>query len=118
MVSTNSLPFPSDIGFGNVIPICTFGAKRSDALPQTPTFAELVGDSKKDYTIAFSVFSPADVSEASANELQRKLLVPATSDMLAPLGALARNLDPKSAEVVAETLERDFRVAASLVVRS
>lgn len=114
VVSTNSLPLPTDSDFGSVVRICTFGAKRSDAFPQTPTFAELVGDTKKDYTIAFSVFAPADVSDALVNEVQRKLLVPATSDMLAPLGALARNINPKSADVVAETLERDFRVAASL----
>lgn len=118
VVSTNSLPLPMDSDFGNVVRICTFGAKRSDSFPQTPTFAELVGDTKKDYTIAFSVFAPADISEALAQELQRKLLAPATSDMLAPLGALARNVDPKSAEVVAETLERDFRVAASLAIQN
>lgn len=118
VVSTNSLPVPTDSDFGNVIRICSFGAKRSDVFPQTPTFAELVGDTKKDYTIAFSVFAPADVSQTLATELERKLLIPAAADMLAPLGALAAHVYPKSAEVAAETLERDLRVAASLVVQN
>lgn len=114
VVSTNSLPLPTDSDFDKVTRICTFGAKRSVSFPQTPTFAELVGDDKRDYTIAFSVFAPANVSKAFADDLEQKLLVPATADLVAPLGSLALNVQPEPAKIVVETLDRDLRVVASL----
>ena len=54
------------------------------------------------------------MSKAFVDDLEQKLLVPATADLLATLGSLALNVQPEPAKIVVETLDRDLRVVASL----
>lgn len=60
---TNSLPAFMVEHPGTLEVVATFGAQRSPHFPEVPTFSELVGDDKRDYTISFSVFAPAGTPE-------------------------------------------------------
>lgn len=95
--------------------IATSGARRSPELPQVPTLAELVGDSKLAYTISYGVFAPATTASAAAARLTAALLGMRDDKSLhsqARLADIPVQIDGPSA--VLETIARDRRVAENI----
>jgi len=115
IVATNSL-IDGDNRYADdeVNIVCSFGAKRSPLFPATQTFSEIVDDTKRDYTIAFSVFTDAGTPKDFSQKLEQALLVPPTPEMLKPLGALSVHVDLYDAKEATRTLKRDLRVAKTM----
>ena len=112
---TNSLPkFIAD-NPGAIEVIATFGARRSPHFPEVPTFAELVGDDKRDYTISFSVFAPSGTPDEAVVPLGAELAGPYPEDLVAPLAEIGLAIAPADAATARATLERDLGVARSLL---
>lgn len=114
VVTTASLPPVLADRPDAVVPICSFGAKRSPLFPALPTVAELSGNDKLDYTFAFSTFAKAGTPAAAVAPLVQALMQPIDPTLADALGPMARGmLAPEDAAAVTETLERDLRVAKS-----
>jgi tripartite-type tricarboxylate transporter receptor subunit TctC len=108
LVTTNSL----EAHAADLQPVVTFGAKRSPLYPDTPTFAEVTGDDKNDFTYSFALFGPPELDDDLARSLaeatQTACAQPAA---LTAAGRAGLPLACREAEVVEETLERDLQVA-------
>lgn len=114
VVTTASLPPVLAERPNAVVPICSFGAKRSPLFPALPTFAELSGNDKLDYTFAFSTFARAGTPAASLEPIVRALVQPVDPALAGSLGPMASGmLVTEDAAAVTETLARDLRVAKS-----
>jgi tripartite-type tricarboxylate transporter receptor subunit TctC len=112
LVTTNSLEAHDTAAGVELQPIVTFGAKRSPLYPDTPTFAEVTGDDKNDFTYSFALFGPPkldeDLTRTLAEATQTACARPAA---LTAAGAAGLPLACREAEVVEQTLERDLQVA-------
>jgi len=112
LVTTNSLEAHDTAAGVDLQPIVTFGAKRSPLYPDTPTFAEVSGDDKNDFTYSFALFGPSGLDEnltrTLAEATQTACARPAA---LTAAGAAGLPLACREAEVVEQTLERDLQVA-------
>lgn len=114
VVTTASLPPVLAERADAVVPVCSFGAKRSPLFPALPTFAELSGNDKLDYTFAFSTFARAGTPAASLEPIVRALMQPVDPALAGSLGPMANGmLVTEDAAAVTETLARDLRVARS-----
>jgi tripartite-type tricarboxylate transporter receptor subunit TctC len=112
LVSTNSLEAYGDAAAAELHPVVTFGAKRSPLHPDTPTFAEVTGDDKNDFTYSFALFGPPDLDDALTRSLAEATQTAcARPDALTAAGAAGLPLACREAEVVEQTLERDLQVA-------
>lgn len=112
IVTTNSIEDHNAAAEVALRPIVTFGAKRSPLYPDTPTFAELSGDDKNDFTYSFAIFGPAGLSDQVAATTTAAI----QSACGAPEAVVAASaaelpLACHDAEIVHETIERDLGVA-------
>lgn len=101
-----------------VVPVVTFGARRSPRYPETPAFPELSGDRHEDYTIALGLFGRADVPEAFAGAVLRALRAAETDPEIA--AAPNREDFPirvHDAEVLKQSVEREVRLLKLLQER-
>ena len=109
LVTTNSLERHDAAGLRSIV---TFGAKRSPLYPQTPTFAEVTGDDRNDFTYSFALFGPPELDEELIRSLAEATLTAcARPTALTAAGAAGLPLACREAEVVEQTLERDLQVA-------
>jgi tripartite-type tricarboxylate transporter receptor subunit TctC len=114
VVTTASIPPVLAEHADAVVTICSFGAKRSPLFPALPTFAELSGNDKLDYTFAFSTFAKAGTPASVLAPIIKALSQPVDPTLAEQLGPMARGmLATEDAAAVTETLERDIRVAKS-----
>jgi tripartite-type tricarboxylate transporter receptor subunit TctC len=112
LVTTNGLEAQDAAAGVGLQPIVTFGARRSPLYPDTPTFAEVTGDDKNDFTYSFALFGPPELDEdltrTLAEATQTACARPAA---LSAAGAAGLPLACRGGEVVEQTLERDLQVA-------
>jgi tripartite-type tricarboxylate transporter receptor subunit TctC len=89
-------------------PIITFGAQRNAMLSQTPTFAEVTGDSKLAYTESIGVFASPKLDPALADRLIKAFMV-AGNDMSVQGMAEAAHLPlaVSGPEILTETMARN-----------
>lgn len=112
LVTTNAIaPFNAGSEM-KLRPIVTFGAERSPRYPETPTFAELTGDDKNDFTYSFAIFGPPDLPDEQIERLGDALRNACRDPAAAQIAdAHGLRLTCHDAEVVRQTLERDLQVA-------
>jgi tripartite-type tricarboxylate transporter receptor subunit TctC len=111
LVATNSLE-AHDAAESELRPVVTFGARRSPFYPETPTFAEVTGDDKNDFTYSFALFGPPELHPNLTRSLAEATLTAcARPAALTAAGAAGLPLACREAEIVEQTLERDLQVA-------
>jgi tripartite-type tricarboxylate transporter receptor subunit TctC len=111
LVTTSSLEGRAAAGHAGR-PVVTFGARRSPLHPQTPTFAEVTGDDRNDFTYSFALFGPPELDDERIRSLAEAIQAAcARPAALTAAGAAGLPLACREAEVVEQTLERDLQVA-------
>jgi tripartite-type tricarboxylate transporter receptor subunit TctC len=112
LITTNDIRTRSAAAGADLRPVVTFGVRRSPLYPDTPTFAEVTGDYKNDFTYSFALFGPPKLDEDRTRNLAQAALT-ACARPAALIGAGEANLPLacREPEVLEQTLERDLQVA-------
>jgi tripartite-type tricarboxylate transporter receptor subunit TctC len=112
LVTTDRIQTRAGAGATDLQPVVTFGARRSPLYPDTPTFAEVTGDDKNDFTYSFALFGPPRLDKELTGTLAQAVLTAcARPAALIAAGKAGLPLACREAEVVEQTLERDLQVA-------
>ena len=120
LITTNDIRTRSAAAGADLRPVVTFGARRSPLYPDTPTFAEVTGhykndftySYKNDFTYSFALFGPPKLDEdLNRNLAQAALTACARPAALISAGEANLPLACREPEVLEQTLERDLQVA-------
>ena len=91
LITTNDIRTRSAAAGADLRPVVTFGARRSPLYPDTPTFAEVTGHYKNDFTYSFALFGPPKLDEDLNRNLAQAALT-ACARPAALIGAGEANL--------------------------
>lgn len=96
--------------------IVSFGAARSPALPEVPTFQEAAHQRKAAITTVIAVFGPGGLDDRTTRRLSSSFAAAARTALHAdPQGSRALQLRAGANWLLRETMERDARVIRSLI---
>lgn len=93
-------------------PLVTFGARRSPLFGgAVPTFSEITGDRKDDFTTALAVYGPPGLSGTMKSQLLFSFAaIAAKPEVQAAAAKIGLRMDVHGPDVVVETMARDGRV--------